>query len=112
MTRPANICRPFLFGISRLPTVRPWHALGDKQRVVPLRFRLAQALLALVIGSTALVAVGLTAPADAPFSIVVRPVFVSLGVDVDVKVWSMHLHFTWSAIPPAAASTKAAGTDF
>ena len=101
-----------MFEISRLPPVRPWHALGDSTAVVPLRFRLAQALVAIVIGSTALVAVGLTAPADAPFTIVVRPVFVSLGVDVDVKVWSMHLHFTWSAIPPVAASTKAAGSDF
>jgi len=79
---------------------------------VPLRFRFAQALLAIVIGCTALAAVGLTAPADAPFSIVVRPVLVSLGVDVDVKVWSMHLHFAWSAIPPPAASTKAAETEF
>jgi len=65
-----------------------------------------------VIGCTALAAVGLTTPADAPFSIVVRPVFVSLGVDVDVKVWSLHLHFAWSALPPAAASTKAAGIEF
>jgi len=79
---------------------------------VPLRFRFAQALLAIVIGCTALAAVGLTTPADAPFSIVVRPVFVSLGVDVDVKVWSLHLHFAWSALPPAAASTKAAGIEF
>jgi hypothetical protein len=79
---------------------------------VPLRFRFAQALLAIVIGCTALAAVGLTAPADAPFTIVVRPVFVSLGVDVDVKVWSLHLHFAWSALPPAAASTKAAGIEF
>jgi hypothetical protein len=79
---------------------------------VPLRFRFAQALLAIVIACTALAAVGLTAPADAPFRIVVRPVFVSLGVDVDVTVWGMHLHFAWSAIPPAAASTKAAGTEF
>ena len=79
---------------------------------MPLRFRFAQALLAIVIGCTALAAVGLTAPADAPFTIVVRPVFVSLGVDVDVKVWSLHLHFAWSALPPAAASTKAAGIEF
>jgi hypothetical protein len=76
---------------------------------VPFRLRLAQALLAIVIGLTALTAVGLTAPADAAFSIVIRPVFVTLGVDVDVKVWSMHLHFAWSAIPPPA-STKPTGT--
>jgi hypothetical protein len=79
---------------------------------VPLRFRIAQALLAVVLGFTALVAVGLTAPADAAFSIVVRPVFVTLGVDVDVKVSSRHFHFAWSAIPPEAPSTKAPGTRF
>jgi hypothetical protein len=79
---------------------------------VPFRFRLAQALLAIVIGFTALVAVGLTAPADAAFSIVVRPVFVSLGIDVDVKLGGMHLHFAWSAIPQDATSTKPAGTQF
>ena len=79
---------------------------------MPLRFRLAQALLAIALGFTALVAVGLTAPADAAFSIVVRPVFVTLGVDVDVKVSSRHLHFSWSAIPPATPSTKGTGTSF
>jgi len=63
-----------------------------------------------VLGFTALVAVGLTAPADAAFSIVVRPVFVTLGIDVDVRIASRHLHFSWSAIPPSTASTKGAGT--
>ena len=78
---------------------------------MPLRFRLTQALLALVIGCTVLVAVGLTAPADAAFTIAVRPVFVTLGVDVDVTIWTLHLHFAWSAIPPGAPSTKAATTE-
>ena len=79
---------------------------------MPFRLRFAQALLAIVIGFTALTAVGLTAPVDAPFRIVVRPVFLSLGVDVSVTVWSVHLHFAWSAIPPAGASTNSSGASF
>jgi hypothetical protein len=79
---------------------------------VPLKYRLAHAVLAILIAATSLTGVGLTAPADAPFTIVVRPVIMSLGVDVDVKVWSRHLHFAWSAIPPAGASTKASGGSF
>jgi hypothetical protein len=74
---------------------------------VPFRVRFAQALLAIALGFTALVAVGLSAPADAAFSIVIRPVFVTLGIDVDVKVSNRHLHFGWSAIQPATPSTKA-----
>ncbi|HJZ73279.1 MAG TPA: hypothetical protein VKE51_16160 [Vicinamibacterales bacterium] len=77
---------------------------------MPLRLRVAQALLAIALGFTALVAVGLTAPADAAFSIVVRPVFVTLGVDVDLKVASRHFHFSWSAIPQESPSTKGSGT--
>ncbi|HKB13584.1 MAG TPA: hypothetical protein VKD69_23115 [Vicinamibacterales bacterium] len=79
---------------------------------MPIRFRIAQAVVGLVLGVTALVAVGLTAPADAAFSIVVRPVFVTLGVDIDVKVASTHFHFAWSAIPPAAPSTKGSSPSF
>ena len=75
-----------------------------------LRFRIAQALLAVALGFTAFVAVGLTAPADAAFSIVVKPVFVTLGVDVDVKISSRHFHFEWSAIQPQTPSTKASGS--
>jgi len=76
---------------------------------VLLRFRFAQAFLAMVLGFTAFVAVGLTAPADAAFTIVVRPVFVTLGVDVDVKISSRHFHFEWSAIQPPTPSTKTSG---
>jgi len=47
----------------------------------------------------ALVGVGLTAPADSPFSISIEPVFLRLGVDVDVRIGSVHLHASWSAIP-------------
>jgi hypothetical protein len=61
-------------------------------------------LVVLAIVFTSLVAVGVTAPADAPFTISIRPVFMSLGVDIDVKVWTVHLHFAWSAIPPASAT--------
>ena len=28
------------------------------------------------------------------------------GVDIDIKVWTMHLHFMWAALPEAS-STKA-----
>ncbi len=59
------------------------------------------AALALVV---AVVTVGLTASTEAPFSIAVHPVFLRLGVDVDVKIGSMHLHASWSALPEG--STK------
>jgi hypothetical protein len=67
----------------------------------------------------ALLSVGLTAPADGLFTIDVRPAFLSLdpeaiaesrahaiGVDVDVKFGSLHLHYKWTAIPLAPATTK------
>jgi hypothetical protein len=54
------------------------------------------ALLTLLI---ALVTVGLTASADGPFTIAVRPVFLRLGLNFDVKIGSMHVHATWSALP-------------
>jgi hypothetical protein len=56
----------------------------------------------------ALVAVGLTAGGDGPFSIAVRPVFLRLGVDLDVKLGWIHLHANWSALPEPAPSTKPA----
>jgi hypothetical protein len=68
----------------------------------------------------ALITVGLTAPEDGPFTIDVRPVFLrldaaaiaesracALGLDVDVKMATLHLHFGWSAIRlTVAGSTK------
>ena len=75
---------------------------------VPLRTRLVRALVATLIVFTALVAVGVTAPAEAPFTIAIRPVFVTLGLDIDIKVWSLHLHFAWSALR-SAPTTKADG---
>ena len=73
---------------------------------VPLRKRLAKALIVMVIVFSSLVAVGITAPAEAPFTISLRPVFATLGFNLDIKVWTVHVHFTWSAIPTASASTK------
>ena len=73
----------------------------------------------------ALISVGLAAPADSVFSIDVTPVFlhldaaamggsrpVALGLDVDIRIWTLHLHYAWSAVPMAAltpSSTKPAG---
>jgi len=75
--------------------------------------------MVLMVLFTALVSVGLTAPADGPFSIVIRPVWFqldaksvaesrarALGVDVDVNIGSMHLHFGWSAIPFSRLTTN------
>jgi hypothetical protein len=88
--------------------------------VVPFRKVVSRSLAGLLILLTALLSVGLTASEDGPFSIGIRPVFLRLdpqsiaasrahvfGLDVDVKVGSMHLHIGWSAIPLTPASTKA-----
>ena len=90
---------------------------------MPLRTRLARTLVGTLIVFAALVSVGLTAPADGPFTIGVRPVFLrldpasiaesrahALGLDVDIKFGTLHLHFAWSAIPLTPATTKPAGT--
>ena len=76
-----------------------------------------------MIALVALLSVGLTAPADGPFTIDVRPAFLSLdpesiaesrahaiGLDVNVKFGSLHLHYKWTAIPLAPTSTKTPGT--
>ena len=68
---------------------------------------------------TALVSVGLTAPVDGPFSIVITPVFVrldstaiaesrarALGFDIDLKIGSMRLHLGWSAVPISRLTTN------
>ena len=69
---------------------------------------------------TALGSVGLTAPADGPFSISITPVFLRLdqialaqsnarvfGLDIDVKIGSSHFHYGWSAIPISSLTTNA-----
>ena len=68
-----------------------------------VRKSLVNGLAAALILMIAVVTVGLTASSDSPFSIAVKPVLVRLGLDLDVKVGSLHLHASWSALP----STKA-----
>ena len=100
--------------------VQFWHGNG-LTRGVSFRQFLTRAIGGLLILLTAVVAVGLTAPSDGPFSIGVRPVLLSmdadaiaehraraLGLDVDIKLGSAHLHVNWSAIPLTPESTKPA----
>ena len=76
--------------------------------------------MGVLIMFTALVSVGVTAPADGPFSIVITPVFLRLdqiasaqsnarifGLDIDVKIGSTHLHSGWSAVPISSLTTNA-----
>ena len=58
---------------------------------------LARITMTVLVLTTALVSVGLTAPADGLFSIAVHPLF--LGVDIDVKFGALHRHFAWSVLP-------------
>jgi len=71
---------------------------------VALRRTIANSLIATVVAVTAILTVGLTASSTGPFSIVIRPVFVRLGVDVDIKLGPRHFHASWSALP--APTTK------
>jgi hypothetical protein len=71
-----------------------------------VRQPIAQTLAAALVLTIATLTVGLTAAADGPFTIAVHPVFVRLGVDVDVKLGSLHLHATWSALPGPEASAE------
>ena len=90
---------------------------------MPLRTRLARTLVATLIACAALVSVGLSAPADGPFTIDVQPVFLrldpsaiaesrayALDLNVDIKFATLHLHFKWSAIPLTPTTTKSPGT--
>ena len=80
-----------------------------------LRRRLARTLAGTLIFLAALISVGLAAPADGLFSIDIKPVFLrldaaalaqsragALGLDVDIRIWTLRLHYTWSAVPIAA----------
>src|SRR5215510_7667814 len=86
---------------------------------VALRKRLIRTLMGVLIMFTALVSVGLTAPADGPFSIVITPVLLRVdqfataqsdarvfGLDIDVKIGSTHLHYGWSAVPISSLTTN------
>ncbi len=97
---------------------RDWPSLP----VVSLRQRLVRTFAGTLLVFAAAISVGLTAPADGPFTIGITPVFLrldaaavaesrarALGLDVDIKLWTLHVHLGWSAIPMAAlspASTK------
>jgi hypothetical protein len=80
-------------------------------RVVPFRRIAGRILLGIAIAVTSLVSVGLTAPADGVFSIAVHPTLLrldraaieqsrarALGLDIDIKLGSMHMHLGWSAL--------------
>ena len=89
---------------------------------VTLRQRVARTAAGTMIFLAALISVGLAAPADSLFSIDVKPVFLrlepaaaaesrvtALGLDVDIRIWTVRFHFAWSAVPRAAldpSSTK------
>src|SRR4029450_8309340 len=86
---------------------------------VAFRKRLVRTLMGVVIMFTALVSVGLTAPPDGPFSIVITPVFLRLdqiavarsdarvfGLDIDVKIGSTHFRYRWSAVPISSLTTN------
>ena len=103
-------------------TVPFWHEVRLSGGV-PLRSWIVRALVGIIILCTALVSVGLTAPAGGPFTIAVQPVFMrldaaaiaesrahALAVNVDVKFGTAHLHFTWSAIPLTPVATKPTAT--
>ena len=89
------------------------------------RRRLGRTVAGTLIFIAALISVGLAAPADGVFSIDITPVFLhldtagagesrpsALGLDVEIRIWTLHLHYAWSAVPMAAltpSSTKPAG---
>ena len=92
---------------------------------VTFRQRLTRTVAGTLLFLAALISVGLAAPADGVFSIDVTPVFLhldaaaaggarpsALGLAVDIRIWTVHLHYAWSAVPMAALttpSTKPAG---
>lgn len=71
---------------------------------MPLRKSLTNALAGALLLAVALLTVGLTASASSPFTITIRPVIMRLGVDVDVKIGTIHLHAGWSALPESTKS--------
>jgi hypothetical protein len=76
------------------------------ESAVPLRTRFGKGLLGALVLATAILTVGLTAATDGPFSIVIRPVFLRLGVDLDVKIGTIHVHAGWSALDADPVTTK------
>jgi hypothetical protein len=78
---------------------------------VPVRQSLVKTAIGAVVLAAALLVVGLTASTTSPFTISVRPVFLRLGVDVDVKLGSLHVHATFSALD-RSESTKSDAEPF
>ena len=72
----------------------------------------AKAFAGMMLLVTALLTVGLTASSDGPFSIDVEPVFIRLGIDIDIKIGSLHLHAGWSALPSEPVSTESSEVRF
>jgi len=73
---------------------------------VPARKAVVKTLAATLMMAIAIVAVGLTASPESSFTIIVTPIFLRLGIDVDVKLGSIHLHASWSALPSTKASAS------
>ena len=78
----------------------------------------SRALLAALAFACAIVAIGVTAPPEAPFAISVHPVLLRIddserpprphafSLDVDVRLWSIHLHVGWGGIPLANSTQE------
>jgi hypothetical protein len=79
---------------------------------VPPRTRTAKALVGALVLATAVLTVGLTASADSAFTIAIRPVFLRLGIDIDIRIGTIHLHASWSALDSGLLTTKSDGGQF
>ena len=66
---------------------------------MPARQSLIKSFVAAIVIAVACLTVGFTAEADSPFSISIHTAFLQLGIDLDVKLGSLHLHASWSALP-------------
>jgi hypothetical protein len=66
---------------------------------VAFRRSVSNVLLAAIVLLASIVTVGLTASTTSPFFITLRPVIARLGVDLDVKIGTLHLHAGWSLLP-------------
>jgi hypothetical protein len=78
-------------------------------RFVLRRQPLVKGFIAALAMAVAVLTVGLTASAESPFSISVHTAFLRLGVDVDIRLGSFHLHASWSALPDAPAVNQTGG---
>jgi len=79
---------------------------------VRIRQSLVNTVIAALVIVTAAITVGLTASANSSFTIKVTPVLMRLGVDLDVKLGTMHVHAGWTALPGSPVSTNAAPDRF